>query len=96
MTRTGNLQNAKPVHVNEEIRYMSAIASRSIDAKNAPRSGRLFFLDLGASRILSANADGSDLKTIISEGRRLPDGLVLDVAAGIGSEEMVCRHCGGH
>ena len=71
-------------HVSEEIRYMSAIASTPTDAeaKNAPTSGRLFFLDLGAGRILSANPDGSDLKTIINEGRKLPDGLVLDVAAG--------------
>ena len=63
---------------------MSAIASTPIDAeaKSAPTSGRLFFLDLGAGRILSANPDGSDLKTIISEGRKRPDGLVLDVAAG--------------
>ncbi|MFZ0589733.1 MAG: hypothetical protein WAM39_04580 [Bryobacteraceae bacterium] len=29
-----------------------------------------------------ANPDGSDLKSIINEGRKLPDGLVLDVAAG--------------
>ena len=71
-------------HVSEEIRYMSAIASTPIDAeaKNAPTSGRLFFLDLSGGRILSANPDGSDLKTIINEGRKLPDGLVLDVAAG--------------
>ena len=63
---------------------MSAIASTPIDAeaKNAPTSGRLFFLDLSAGRILSANPDGSDLKTIINEGRKLPDGMVLDVAAG--------------
>ncbi|MGA8103140.1 MAG: hypothetical protein WB869_13355, partial [Candidatus Acidiferrales bacterium] len=46
---------------------------------NAPTSGRLFFLDLSAGRILSANPDGSDLKTIINEGRKLPDGLALDV-----------------
>ena len=45
-------------------------------------SGRLFFLDLGAGLVLSANPDGSDLKTIVSEGRRLPDGLVVDAAAG--------------
>src|SRR5271168_4565880 len=50
--------------------------------KKTATSGRLFFLDLSAGRILSANPDGSDLKTIINEGRRLPDGLVLDVAAG--------------
>ena len=39
-------------------------------------------IDLSAGRILSANPDGSDLKTIINKGRKLPDGLVLDVAAG--------------
>src|ERR1700721_2677944 len=73
-----------PRHVSEEIRYMSAIASTSIDAeaKNAPSSGRLFFLNLSAGRILSANPDGSDLKAIVNEGRKLPDGLALDVVAG--------------
>lgn len=45
-------------------------------------SGRLFFLDLGAGRILSAKPDGSDLKTIVSEGRQLPDGIVVDADAG--------------
>ena len=34
--------------------------------------GRLFFLALSAGRVLSANPDGSDLKTIINEGRKLP------------------------
>src|ERR1700720_3853327 len=43
---------------------------------------RIFFLDLGAGRVLSANPDGSDLKTLVSEGRKLPDGLAVDVAAG--------------
>jgi DNA-binding beta-propeller fold protein YncE len=43
---------------------------------------RIIFLDLGAGRILSANPDGSDLQTLVSEGRKLPDGLVVDVAAG--------------
>jgi len=32
--------------------------------------------------VLSANPDGSDLKTIVTEGRKLPDGLVVDTAAG--------------
>jgi len=45
-------------------------------------SGRLFFLDLSDGRILSAKSDGSDLKTIVSEGRKLPDGIVVDVEAG--------------
>jgi hypothetical protein len=48
----------------------------------APTRGRLFFLDLAAGRVLSSNPDGSDLKTIVSEGRKLPDGIVVDVAAG--------------
>jgi hypothetical protein len=63
---------------------MSVIASTPIDAeaKNATGSARLFFLDLSAGRILSANPYGSGLKTIINEGRKLPDGLALDVAAG--------------
>jgi DNA-binding beta-propeller fold protein YncE len=63
---------------------MSTTVSKSKGAKSTskPTSGRLFFLDLGAGRVLSANPDGSDLKTIVTEGRRLPDGLVVDVAAG--------------
>src|SRR5580700_3363915 len=45
-------------------------------------SGRLFFLDLGGGRVLSANPDGSDLRVVVSEGRKLPDGLVIDDDAG--------------
>ena len=45
-------------------------------------SGRLFFLDAGGGRLFSANPDSSDLKAIISEGRKFPDGLVVDAAAG--------------
>ena len=63
---------------------MSAITSTSINAETdkTTKSGRLFFLDLGAGRILSANPDGSNLKTILNEGKRFPDGLVVDAAAG--------------
>jgi DNA-binding beta-propeller fold protein YncE len=43
---------------------------------------RIFFLDLGAGRVLSANPDGSDLRTLVSEGRKLPDGLAVDAVAG--------------
>jgi DNA-binding beta-propeller fold protein YncE len=63
---------------------MSAITSTTSNAgadKSTP-SGRLFFLDIGGGRVLSANPDGSDLKTIINEGRKFPDGLVVDAAAG--------------
>ena len=48
---------------------------------NEANSGHLFFLDLGAGRIMSVKPDGSELKTIVSEGRKLPDGLVVDAAA---------------
>jgi DNA-binding beta-propeller fold protein YncE len=44
--------------------------------------GRLFFLDVAGGRVLSANPDGSDLKTIVEEGRKIPDGLVVDSANG--------------
>ncbi len=45
-------------------------------------AGRLFFLDLGGGRVFSSNSDGSDLKVLISEGRRFPDGVVVDASAG--------------
>lgn len=63
---------------------MKTITSTPINAgadKSTP-SGRLFFLDNGAGRVLSANPDGSDLRTLINEGRKAPDGVVVDVAAG--------------
>jgi sugar lactone lactonase YvrE len=63
---------------------MASTVTKPKLAKPAAKStsGRLFFLDLGAGRILSAKPDGSDLKTIISEGRKLPDGIVVDAEAG--------------
>ena len=63
---------------------MSTTISKPKGAQSTPKatSGRLFFLDLGGGRILSSNPDGSDLRTILTEGRRLPDGLVIDVDAG--------------
>ena len=61
----------------------SSKASKSETAKFAPKTvGRLFFLDLAGGRVLSSNPDGSDLKTIVSEGRKLPDGIVVDLAGG--------------
>ena len=59
---------------------LQATKSRPASGANAT-VGRLFFLDLAGGRILSANPDGSDLKTIVEEGRKLPDGLVVDSAA---------------
>ena len=50
------------------------------DAKST--SGRLFFLDLSGGRVISVNPDGTEAKTIVNEGRQLPDGVVVDVPAG--------------
>src|SRR6267142_3097116 len=63
---------------------MSTAMAKPKSAKPVPpaTTGRLFFLDLSAGRVLTANPDGSDLKVIVSEGRRLPDGIVVDTAAG--------------
>src|ERR1700759_1709036 len=61
----------------------SSNASKSESVKSAVKTvGLLYFLDLAAGRILTSNPDGSDLKTIVSEGRKLPDGIVVDVAGG--------------
>src|SRR6266481_4287763 len=61
----------------------SSKASKSETAKlSAKTASRLFFLDLAAGRVFSSNPDGTDLKTIVNEGRRLPDGIVVDAAAG--------------
>ena len=59
---------------------LQATKSRPASGVDA-RVGRLFFLDVAGGRVLSANPDGSDLKTIVEEGRKLPDGLVVDSAA---------------
>jgi len=63
---------------------MSTTVVKQNPAKRVPPTtkGRLFFLNLSAGRVLTSNPDGSDLKVIVSEGRRLPDGIVVDVGAG--------------
>src|SRR3954471_21451819 len=43
--------------------------------------GRLFVLEANAGRIHAMNADGSGKKTIVTGGH-LPDGIVIDTAAG--------------
>lgn len=63
---------------NEVLLGLLALRARA----DAPVSGRLFFLDAAAGRVLSANPDGSDLKTVLEEGRKIPDGLVVDIASG--------------
>jgi hypothetical protein len=63
---------------------MSFKASKSKVAKPTPKgtAGRLFFLSASSGQVFSANPDGSDLTVIVSEGRRIPDGIVVDTEAG--------------
>ena len=63
---------------------MTLQASKSKTGKTAANgtTARLFFLSASGGQVFSANPDGSDLRTIVSEGKRLPDGIVVDVAAG--------------
>src|SRR5229473_5564968 len=63
---------------------MSATLTKSTSTQNKKDiiTGRIFFLDIAGGRVLTANPDGSDLKTIVEEGRKLPDGLAIDIAAG--------------
>ena len=65
--------------MNKTIAKSSTVRTKD---KNDAVGGRIYFLDLAAGRVLSANTDGSDLKTIAVEGRKLPDGLVVDSVAG--------------
>jgi len=60
----------------------TVIQSKLPEAGTKSTVGRIFFLDLSGGRVVSANPDGSGAKTIVSEGRRLPDGIVVDVEAG--------------
>jgi hypothetical protein len=63
---------------------MSPEASKSKVATPTPQgtAGRIFFLSASSGQVFSANPDGSDLKIIVSEGRRIPDGIVVDTEAG--------------
>ena len=56
-------------------------ATKSKNSSGVTRSGRLFVLELSGNRIHSMNPDGSDRKTIVTNGR-WPDGIVVDVQAG--------------
>jgi hypothetical protein len=63
---------------------MSLKPAKSRVATPTPKdtAGRIFFLSASSGQVFSANPDGSDLKIIVSEGRRIPDGIVVDTEAG--------------
>jgi hypothetical protein len=56
------------------------ISAKARSRKPATKSpnGRLFFLDVAGGRVMSCTPDGSDLKTIVTTGRKIPDGIVAD------------------
>jgi sugar lactone lactonase YvrE len=62
---------------------MAVKSSKSEIKKTTAKAtkARLFFLSL-TGQVMSANPDGSDLKVIVNEGKRLPDGIVVDSRAG--------------
>jgi DNA-binding beta-propeller fold protein YncE len=62
---------------------MAVKSSKSEIKKTTAKAtkARLFFLSL-TGQVMSANPDGSDLKVIVDEGKRLPDGIVVDSRAG--------------
>jgi sugar lactone lactonase YvrE len=63
---------------------MAVKSSESKIRKTTARAttARVFFLSASSGQVFSVNPDGSDLKVIVNEGRRLPDGIVVDIAAG--------------
>ncbi|HTB13468.1 MAG TPA: hypothetical protein VK752_17935 [Bryobacteraceae bacterium] len=63
---------------------MSTLESLTLTNESTKRSfsGRIFFLDASAGRVLSANPDGSDLTVVIPGGLKHPDGLVVDPPRG--------------
>jgi DNA-binding beta-propeller fold protein YncE len=71
--------------MNKERRKFMTVNSSKWEVKKATakaKTARLFFLSASSGQVFSANPDGSDLKVIVSEGRRLPDGIVVDLEAG--------------
>jgi hypothetical protein len=46
------------------------------------KSGRVYFIDASGGRLLSVNPDGSDLRVLVTDRHRIPDGIVVDVENG--------------
>jgi DNA-binding beta-propeller fold protein YncE len=57
------------------------LSSKISSPHGAARSARLFFLELSSGQIHSANPDGSDRKTVVSDAY-YPDGIATDAEAG--------------
>ena len=46
------------------------------------QTAALFYLDISTGRVMSANPDGSDVKILVEEGPKHPDGLAIDPEEG--------------
>src|SRR6266446_581428 len=79
-----NLFLPKTKEIKERKQLMAVKTAKSTISKPVAKTttARLFFLSASSGQVFSANPDGSDLKVIVSEGRRLPDGIVVDAEAG--------------
>src|SRR6266481_5861835 len=79
-----NLFLPKTKEIKERKQLMAVKTAKSTISKPVAKTttARLFFLSASSGQVFSANPDGSDLKVIVSEGRRLPDGIVVDAGAG--------------
>jgi hypothetical protein len=49
---------------------------------SANNGGRVYFIDASGGRLLSVQPDGSDLKVLVTDRHRIPDGIVVDVDNG--------------
>jgi DNA-binding beta-propeller fold protein YncE len=67
---------------SKSVDRVAIVGTGVIGESSTTEPGRLFFLDASGGRVLSAKPDGSDLKTVVDVGRKIPDGLVTDVASG--------------
>jgi len=67
---------------SKSVNGVAIVGTGEIGESSTTDPGRLFFLDASGGRVLSAKPDGSDLKTVVDVGRKIPDGLVTDVASG--------------
>src|ERR1700735_4132457 len=77
--------STKTEAINKGAKKIMALNSSKWEVKKTTAKAtkaRLFFLSASSGQVFSANPDGSDLKVIVSEGRRLPDGIVVDLEGG--------------
>ena len=59
---------------------MSSTPSAPMTSANT--SGRVYFIDASGGRLLSVNPDGSDVKVLVTDRHRIPDGIVIDPENG--------------